>query len=941
MALINKINDPASESTKYTFQASALPYAQVLSTSTAAAFIATVQGVDVLADGVCVMLKNGRVDSATSGFTLDVNGLGAKPVRGKIKDTASFGINDTMMFVYDTTMVSGGCWVCENKPKEKNLYPGNGNVLIRNLPQMGGYTRLETVYNPSQNTYINTDVLPSDITDIELEIRFSNSYNGNVIPRLLGRMTGSSPKYWIGLVSSSSSTYVPNAYTIKLCVKDTNNGYLDSNVTITKDHVYTVRGVFNKNTGAASLYVLDETTGVENVVSDTLNANFKNHSIFLFPNTYQGSYMANGTHVYHVVIRKNGRTVVDYIPVERDSDNTVGFINTVNGEFVTATEGAFAAGQTSTDEDYTLSVEGIPTKTSDLINDSGFITQHQTLPVYTIAELSTPTSGYLKSYKLQKDGADIQGSEVINIPKDFLVKSGEVKTVTAADKEQGGIFYDNNDFAVGDKYIDFVVNTKTNDGTDSHIYINVKDLIDEYTAGNGITINGSTISAKVTQGNGLALDSTDGIKMNADSTPTVSSNNMVTSQGIKSYVDNLSIMPLGTEIISSSETPANLNSYTTPGNYAINTNAVAGTVLNIPEQYAGKLVVIRNLSSSGRIGQLFLTYNSHVWYRGRTSSWQTWRRLDYDVVSPIELNSNGAILHAASGPALIDTTAGDTTAQTPTWGGTFKALSATVNKYGHATALDEHTVTIPDAEFVGEDSLHTTGVKGLVPAPTDGGMLLTSDYNNAWQTPEGFGLAKTNDLTDNAVLISGYVPNELYNGTLFARSTNYESMEALYDNDSGNFTTFMFPIGCKIYCNIGNTIDSDTFVDMMKFYSSYHDLPLDINGANLNNFDNGDAVWLQVLLDSDQKYWRPVAIVGSSALQQKCFYINLGPYIGRTGTGQGADANHFMLEEENPLYFLSENGELWDWATYIANEKQPGIFGNLGYPGLVPDAHNA
>jgi len=39
---------------------------------------------------------------------------------------------------------------------------------------------------------------------------------------------------------------------------------------------------------------------------------------------------------------------------------------------------------------------------------------------------------------------------------------------------------------------------------------------------------------------------------------------------------------------------------------------------------------------------------------------------------------------------------GDTTAQTPGFGGTFKVLSATVDSMGHTTSLGEHTVTIPD-----------------------------------------------------------------------------------------------------------------------------------------------------------------------------------------------------------------------------------------------------
>lgn len=42
--------------------------------------------------------------------------------------------------------------------------------------------------------------------------------------------------------------------------------------------------------------------------------------------------------------------------------------------------------------------------------------------------------------------------------------------------------------------------------------------------------------------------------------------------------------------------------------------------------------------------------------------------------------------------------AGDTAAQTPAFGGTFKAVSATVDEYGRVTALADHNVTIPDTK---------------------------------------------------------------------------------------------------------------------------------------------------------------------------------------------------------------------------------------------------
>ena len=131
---------------------------------------------------------------------------------------------------------------------------------------------------------------------------------------------------------------------------------------------------------------------------------------------------------------------------------------------------------------------------------------------YSIVKEATPDTGYFATYQLYGataggTPAPIVGSQKINIPKDFLVKSGEVKTVTAADKAPGGIFDGNPDFLEGDKYIDFVVNVKDPaQVTDEHIYINVKDLVDVYTGGAGIAIDANNaISIDLTANGGLEL----------------------------------------------------------------------------------------------------------------------------------------------------------------------------------------------------------------------------------------------------------------------------------------------------------------------------------------------------------------------------------------------------------------------------------------------------
>ncbi len=100
---------------------------------------------------------------------------------------------------------------------------------------------------------------------------------------------------------------------------------------------------------------------------------------------------------------------------------------------------------------------------------------------YSLEKAATATDGYSSSYYLTKDGTQV--GETINIPKDLVVESGSVKTVETADDPVEG-------YAVGDKYIDLVLANSD----DQHIYILVSDLVDTYTAGNGVVITGNSIA---------------------------------------------------------------------------------------------------------------------------------------------------------------------------------------------------------------------------------------------------------------------------------------------------------------------------------------------------------------------------------------------------------------------------------------------------------------
>lgn len=94
-------------------KASAIPMGQVDSTSTSTVYTAVVDGITELYDGVCVWLKNGVVTSA-AGFTININNLGAKPVYGSLaaatQSTTIFNVSYTMLFIYNSSRVAGGCW---------------------------------------------------------------------------------------------------------------------------------------------------------------------------------------------------------------------------------------------------------------------------------------------------------------------------------------------------------------------------------------------------------------------------------------------------------------------------------------------------------------------------------------------------------------------------------------------------------------------------------------------------------------------------------------------------------------------------------------------------------------------------------------------------------------------------------------------------------------
>ena len=117
----------------------------------------------------------------------------------------------------------------------------------------------------------------------------------------------------------------------------------------------------------------------------------------------------------------------------------------------------------------------------------------------TVEKLEAAEEGYIASYVVKQNNTKVGAT--INIPKDYLVKNAELKTCTVADTPVAG-------YKVGDKYMDFTINTVEGSGNESHIYINVNELFDAYTSGSKVgdtvvvTVNNDTnkISADITDG---------------------------------------------------------------------------------------------------------------------------------------------------------------------------------------------------------------------------------------------------------------------------------------------------------------------------------------------------------------------------------------------------------------------------------------------------------
>lgn len=188
----------------------------------------------------------------------------------------------------------------------------------------------------------------------------------------------------------------------------------------------------------------------------------------------------------HLTADSNGlditESTVTYTPAVPATEG----VHWTQDEIDSAVEGDAAYGKT-TDDWKVAPVAGTPaslTATTGVLTDGAVspiksyvdakLADAGTAGAVTVEKLGTATEGYASTYVVKQGG--VQVGAAIDIPKDFLVKSATLSTVETAGEPYAGA-------VVGEKYIDFTVNTTDNSETATHIYLPVKDLVDVYTGG--------------------------------------------------------------------------------------------------------------------------------------------------------------------------------------------------------------------------------------------------------------------------------------------------------------------------------------------------------------------------------------------------------------------------------------------------------------------------
>lgn len=340
---------------------SAIPFGICDTTSTATAFTATVPGITSLYNGVTMMLQNNVVTSA-SGFTININGLGAKPVYNNMaaatRDTTIFNVAYTMLFVYDEERVEGGCWICyRGYDANTNTvgYQLRTNSTVMNVSDTARYYK---IYFTSAD---GTKWVPASVnsTNNATSARTVNQRPINPFGRIV--YTSASTSYAAG--ANLAATTLWDQYILTLGYSFNRTG---AALTLTTEKPVYIKCA-PQTDGSA---IIDATTPYVQALPSSDDG-----KIYIFLGVATSATTIE-LFVHHPVYYYKNNAIRLWtnaleVPTKiSELTNDSGFITDAGVTKITTTAGAHSTVSNATG---VVSLK-IPTKTSHLTNDSGFIT---------------------------------------------------------------------------------------------------------------------------------------------------------------------------------------------------------------------------------------------------------------------------------------------------------------------------------------------------------------------------------------------------------------------------------------------------------------------------------------------------------------------------------------------------------------------------------------
>lgn len=364
----------------------AIPMGQVDSTSTSTAYTATVEGITSLYDGVCVWLRNNKVTSA-SGWTLNINNLGAKPVYQSMAATSAvtttFNVNYTMLFIYNSTRVSGGCWdMVYGYYTNTTIAYGYLDYYFRSYAGEAIYRYKYVMQGEDNRLYPITVTNQSDATQVAK------------VPTTVGLRPGR--LWYYNTTTTISAGAVIGAQTLQAAGYMT-TGVYNFNTDIATYRMVYLRGTYNKDKDLFYLYNDGSspcTSYYAQVPTNTANITLSDYLVSGYYYLLVGGSYSTKNYITHFGVNPlyyfDGTNL---IPVE-----------------------------TKLLKDVEAS---IPTKTSDLTNDSGFLTSYtETDPVFTASAAHDITASDITNW----NGKTSNTGTVTNVATGAGLTGGPVTT---------------------------------------------------------------------------------------------------------------------------------------------------------------------------------------------------------------------------------------------------------------------------------------------------------------------------------------------------------------------------------------------------------------------------------------------------------------------------------------------------------------------------------